>query len=217
MTDVRPPSTPSAHTAAAPPVSLADAMDDDDEGQEVELAEMMDYEEDQMHSGNADEVREDPEHNLMPPPGNMGPPPPRRIEIDWPSKMMGCQSNWFPETFNNNQGFFEKKNHLESPSPSLDMDYGPPGFFEKKNLLSPSASLEMDGSAIHTETTEGISCNESLGGASLVQVFSHDQENGGEEECKEPDSPAGGISQMSSWERSVRSKSPSTICSDHSV
>ena len=117
------------------------------------------------------------------------PPPPRRIEIDWPSKMLGCQSNWLPETFH------------------------APSFFSKTNPLSPSTSLDMDTSAAGIE---GISVTGSIGGASLCQVFSHDELDG----CVEPDSPLNeeqGLSQVPSWERSVRSKSPSTVCSEPSV
>jgi hypothetical protein len=64
----------------------------------------------------------------------------------------------------------------------------------------------MDVSAVGTE---GISCTDSIGGASLCQVFSHDQIADGEVE--EPLSPMDQpeLSQMPSWERSVRSKSPS--------
>jgi hypothetical protein len=179
--------------------SLADAMDDvddDEEGQEVQLVNdddvMMDFEHpDDLVPLDDDEIREVNDHRMPPPDSDaMPPPPPRRvIEIDWPSRMLGCQM--FPETFDT------------------------PSFFGKKNL-SPSASLEMDASAVGTE---GFSCAESVGGASLCQVFSHDQLEAGAAvgEAKEdvaPISPGGGLgqgvlTQVPSWERSVRSKSPS--------
>mmetsp|Transcript_30278 Transcript_30278/g.50034 ORF Transcript_30278/g.50034 Transcript_30278/m.50034 type:complete len:215 (-) Transcript_30278:52-696(-) len=174
-----------------PPRSLADEMEDE-EGQEVELMDMMDYDHpDELVDieDEIDEIRDD-EHRMPPPEANNMPPPPRRIEIDWPSKMAGCQSNWLPETFN------------------------PPSFFNQKaNPLSPSASLEMDESAVGTE---GISCTDSIGGGSLCQVFSHDQLAADE---VAPLSPLGQpeLSQMPSWERSLRSKSPSTICSEPSI
>jgi len=125
----------------------------------------------------------------MPPPDATGmPPPSRRIEIDWSSRMVGCQSNWLPESFN------------------------PPSFFvQKNNPLSPSASYEMDESAAGTE-------GGSVGGTSLCQVFAQDQIADG---STVPISSAPGVNQeltqIPSWERGVRSKSPSTIYSDSSV
>mmetsp|Transcript_26365 Transcript_26365/g.38945 ORF Transcript_26365/g.38945 Transcript_26365/m.38945 type:complete len:662 (-) Transcript_26365:79-2064(-) len=172
-----------------PHASLADAMEDED-GQEVELVEIMDCKEDGFEKSADHEDYDD--IRVPPPDGNTMPPPPRRIEIDWPSKMLGCQSNWLPETFN------------------------PPSFFtQKSNPLSPSTSMDMDESAVGTE---GISCAGSVGGASLCQVFSHEQMTDGDG----LPSPSHGLNhqvltQMPSWERSVRSKSPSTICSDSSV
>lgn len=172
-----------------PHVSLADAMEDE-EGQEVELVEIMDCKEDGFEKSAGHEDYDD--IRVPPPDGDTMPPPPRRIEIDWPSKMLGCQSNWLPETFN------------------------PPSFFnQKSNPLSPTTSMDMDESAVGTE---GISCAGSVGGASLCQVFSHDQITDGDG----LPSPSHGLNhqvltQMPSWERSVRSKSPSTICSDSSV
>eukprot|EP00546_Thalassionema_frauenfeldii_P008110 CAMPEP_0178910832 /NCGR_PEP_ID=MMETSP0786-20121207/9321_1 /TAXON_ID=186022 /ORGANISM="Thalassionema frauenfeldii, Strain CCMP 1798" /LENGTH=678 /DNA_ID=CAMNT_0020583137 /DNA_START=148 /DNA_END=2181 /DNA_ORIENTATION=- len=172
-----------------PHVSLADAMEDE-EGQEVELVEIMDCKEDGFEKSAEHEDYDD--IRVPPPDGNNMPPPPRRIEIDWPSKMTGCNSNWLPETFN------------------------PPSFFtQKSNPLSPSTSMDMDESAVGTE---GISCTGSVGGASLCQVFSHEQIADGEG----LPSPSNVINhqvltQMPSWERSVRSKSPSTVCSDSSV
>lgn len=199
--NAKPLSTPSSEMM--PPPSLADAMEDE-EGQEVELMDMMEYEDDDDDHHHPDELVDvhdiddddddirDDEHRMPPPESNNMPPPPRRIEIDWPSKMVGCQSNWLPETFNT------------------------PAFFNQKvNPLSPSASLEMDVSAVGTE---GISCTDSIGGASLCQVFSHDQLED-EAELADPLSPMDQpeLSHMPSWERSVRSKSPSTICSDPSI
>jgi hypothetical protein len=171
-----------------PPISLVDAMEDD-EGQEVELMDMMNFE-DSMALADADDGICDDEHRTPPPREiNNEVPQPRRIEIDWPSKMLGCQSNWLPETFN------------------------PPSFFSKSNPLSPSASLDMDTSAIGTE---GISVTGSIGGASLCHVFSHDNEdNAIQPPCLTDEIQV--LSQMPSWERSVRSKSPSTICSVPSI
>lgn len=183
------PSVPSTNDQVPPPVSLADAMEDE-EGQEVELVDMMNFDDADDLVSVEDDIRDD-EHRVPPPETDKSsmPPPPRRIEIDWPSKMLGCQSNWLPETFN------------------------APSFFGKNNPLSPSASLDMDTSAVGTE---GISTTGSIGGASLCQVFSQEQL----EDRVELDSPTTeqqGLSQMPSWERSVRSKSPSTICSEPSV
>jgi hypothetical protein len=171
-----------------PPISLVDAMEDD-EGQEVELMDMMDFEESMALADAKDEICDD-EHRT-PPPREISNeiPQARRIEIDWPSKMLGCQSNWLPETFN------------------------PPSFFTKTNPLSPSASLDMDTSAFGTE---GISVTGSIGGASLCHVFSHDNEdNAVQPPCLTDEIQV--LSQMPSWERSVRSKSPSTICSVPSI
>ena len=199
--------------------SLMDAdMADEEEGQEVELVEM---EEEADEVGDVGEetslsvgyvhtrddlmVTADDEPRMPPPPvrrdtSATSPRRGRRIEIDWPSKMVGCQSTWLPETFN------------------------PPSFFSHKaNPLSPSASLEMDGSAMGTEVG-------SIGGASLCQVFSHEQLPAGADTGVAGTGAGVGagatrgemvshpaISQMPSWERSFRSKSPSTVCSDPSI
>lgn len=182
-----PPEDASIYSHNPPPVSLADAMEDEG-GQEVELVDMMDFDEVNDMASVDDDIRDD--ERRMPPPDtddNM-PPPPRRIEIDWPSKMLGCQANWLPETFN------------------------PPSFFSKSNPLSPSASLDMDTSAIGIE---GISINGSIGGASLCQVFSHDPLD--DANLDSPTNEQQGLSHMPSWERSVRSKSPSTVCSEPSI
>jgi len=169
--------------------SLADAMEDEEQGQEVELVEMEECQrgpEKSTIEEEDDDIR-DEEHRIPPPAATGMQSPSRRIEIDWSTKMTGCQSNWLPETFN------------------------PPSFFvQKDNPLSPSPSYEMDESAGGTE-------GGSVGGSSLCQVFVQDQIADGN---NIPIFLAGGnqvISQMPSWERSVRSKSPSTICSDSSV
>lgn len=185
--DVRP-AAPFSHSQTPPPPSLADAMEDE-AGQEVELVDMMDFDDTDEIASVDDDIRDD--EPRMPPPEteNTMPPPPRRIEIDWPSKMLGCQSNWLPETFN------------------------PPSFFGKNNPLSPSASLDMDTSAVGTE---GISVTGSIGGASLCQVFSHEQLDDGAN-LESPTHEQQELSQMPSWERSVRSKSPSTVSSEPSI
>jgi hypothetical protein len=102
------PSAPSSNDQIPPPVSLADAMEDE-EGQEVELVDMMNFDDADDLVSVDDDIRDD-EHRVPPPETdkNSMPPPPRRIEIDWPSKMLGCQSNWLPETFNA-PSFFGKK------------------------------------------------------------------------------------------------------------
>ena len=178
---------PNSKSQIPPPVSLADAMEDEG-GQEIELVDMMDFDDAEDMGSMDDDIRDD-EHRMPPPKNDSMPPPPRRIEIDWPSKMLGCQSNWLPETFN------------------------PPTFFGKTNPLSPSASLDMDTSAVGTE---GISMNGSIGGASLCKVFSHEQLDVGVQ-AESPMNEDHGLSQMPSWERSVRSKSPSTVCSEGSI
>ena len=178
-----------------PPASLADAMEDE-EGQEIELVDMMDFEDpdpDELIALEDDDDIRDDEHRMPPPDADNMPPPPRRIQIDWPSKMIGCQSNWLPETFNAPSFFSSKNNH---------------------NPLSPSASLDMDTSAVGTE---GISMTGSIGGASLCQVFSHDELEDDDEVAPMSRVSQQSLSQMPSWDRSVRSKSPSTICSDPSI
>jgi len=194
------------------PVSLADAMEDDEEGQEVELADMMDYDEatpdDPVTSSviktegrtalaattsstTVSSQKRDPveDEARMPPPNS------RTVEIDWPTKMMGgCQTTWLPETFQHGSVFF-----------STPRNAAP-------RALSPSNSIEMDESAVGTE---GISYTGSVGGASLLQVFSHEEKSqrGGEIASFRGDRHQL-LTQMPSWERSFRSKSPSTICSD---
>jgi len=179
-----------------PRPSLADAIEDEEQGQEVGLVEMEDSDHVSQKAtiDEYDDIRD--EEHRMPPPNTTGmPPPSRRIEIDWPSKMVGCQSNWLPETFNP-PSFFAQKNSAISPS---------------NNALSPSASYEMDESAAGTE-------GGSVGGSSLCQVFAQDQIGDGNTlPVSSPSVAHQGLTQMPSWERSVRSKSPLSICSDSSV
>ena len=150
-------------------------------------------------------------------------PPPQKVEIDWPSKMIGCQVSLLPETFSQS-GFFTntpRNNHHRNLSPS--------------NSLEEMNAAMMDESSTAVSTTGRISYTGSVGGASLCQVFSQEDEKGGGiisgvgsftragstggpmgggESFRGGDSFRGGLSQMPSWERSFRSKSPSTICSD---
>jgi hypothetical protein len=154
-----------------------------EESQEVELLEMMDCDDD-------DRIMDIDEEERMPPPA-----PQRRIEIDWPSKMLGCQSQWLPDTFD------------------------PPSFFtprnEEVNSLAQSASLEMEHSAVGME---GFSTNGSLGGGSLCRVFTQDQIDA---YAERPISPVGSFNHhalgpIPSWERSFRSAS-STGSDDASI
>jgi len=177
--------------------SLADAIEDEEQGQEVGLVEMEDSEHVSQKSAideDYDDIR-DEEHRMPPPDASGMPPPSRRIEIDWSSKMVGCQSNWLPETFHP-PSFFTQKNNALSPS---------------NNALSPSASYEMDESAAGTE-------GGSVGGSSLCQVFAQDQIGDGiTVPVSSPQNAHQGLTQMPSWDRSMRSKSPLSICSDSSV
>ena len=157
-----------------------------EEGQEVELLEMMDC--DDEIAGPDDQMMDMDDEARTPPPA-----PPRRIEIDWPSKMMGCQTQWLPDTFD------------------------PPSFFSPRNdevnSLAQSASLEMEQSAVGTE---GFSTNGSIGGGSLCRVFTHDQIEA-DANAELPMSPVGSFNHhmlgpIPSWERSFRSSS--TVCSE---
>jgi hypothetical protein len=79
-----------------------------DEGQEVELVEMMSFEDPIIEE--EDDIRED-ETPSMPPPQN------RHVEIDWPSRVGSCHS-WLPEA----PSFFSAINDNPlSPSASADM------------------------------------------------------------------------------------------------
>ena len=141
-----------------------------DEGQEVELVEMMSFEDPIIEE--EDDIREDETHS-MPPPEN------RYVEIDWPSRVGGCHS-WLPEA----SSFFS-------------------GIHD--NPLSPSASADMDHSAVY-------SCAGSIGGASLCQVFAHDAIH---DSPGTPQLDHKSLNQIPSWERSFRSRSPSA-CSEMS-
>jgi hypothetical protein len=148
-----------------------------EESQEVELLEMMDCDDDDRIMDIDDEERTPP------------PAPQRHIQIDWPSKMLGCQSQWLPDTFD------------------------PPSIFthrnEEVNSLVHSASLEMEHSAIGME---GFSTNGSLGGGSLCRVFTQDQIDAYAAYAERPLSPVGSFNHhaldpIPSWERSFRSGS----------
>jgi hypothetical protein len=79
-----------------------------EEGQEVELVEMMSFDDPIIEED--DDIRED-ESKTMPPPQD------RRVEIDWPSRVGGCHT-WLPEA----PSFFSASDNPLSPSISMEMD-----------------------------------------------------------------------------------------------
>jgi hypothetical protein len=80
-----------------------------EEGQEVELVEMMSF--DYPIIEEDDDIRED-ESKTMPPPQD------RRVEIDWPSRVGSCHT-WLPEA----PSFFSTNDNPLSQAPSMDMDH----------------------------------------------------------------------------------------------
>jgi len=160
-----------------------------EESQEVELLEMMDCE-DEIVGPDEQMVEQDDEARTPPP------APPRRIEFDWPSKMLGCQSQWLPDTFDT-PSFFSTRN-------------------EEANSIVHSASLGTDHSAAGME---GLSANGSVGGGSLCRVFTQDQID---PDAERTISPVGSFNHqmlgpIPSWERSFRSASTVGTDDDDSV
>lgn len=117
------------------------------------------------------------------------PPPERRVEIDWPSRVGSCHNWIIPETLGAGAAslFGNSRGSLSAL---------------QNNGISPVNSLEMDGSTTGME--QG-----SVGGGSLCQVFDKDPNSlgGAEDALPSPLNPRV-ISQIPSWERSMRSKSP---------
>lgn len=179
-----------------PETSLADNLEPvEEEGQEVELVEMMEYEDQDMGGDNMgqQEGRHDAEaRRSMPPPAQK---PPANVEIDWTSKF-GCQSTWLPESFSN------------GPPASLF------GAKPDEPSLAQSGSLDMDASAMGTENYSVSS----IGGASLTHVFTNDSMD------RKPPSPIPQertfqpeLDQVPSWDRSFNSSTPLSVCSDSSI
>ena len=79
-----------------------------DEGQEVELVEMMSFEDPIIEE--EDDIREDESQSMQPPQD-------RRVEIDWPSRIGSC-GTWLPEA----SSFFSVQDNPLSPTASMEMD-----------------------------------------------------------------------------------------------
>jgi len=166
---------------------------EEEEGQEVELVEMMDYDEigePLMDLDDEDEDAKAKDEERMPA------PPKRTVEIDWSSKL-SCQSQWLPDTFSGNS-FFSPRSGGVAPS-----------------SIRASNSLEMED---NSNAPENFSHAGSVGGASLTKVFTDDSSKAGHGRvaavAPAPVEDHLDLTQMPSWERSFRSRSPSTIGSD---
>lgn len=131
-------------------------------------------------------------------PERMPPPMARRPWQDAASSLgfssIGSCHSWLPEQFNGAASCFSNS----------------------KGGVSPSASMDMEFSAVGGN--ENFSLGGSLGGNSLTRVFEH-------EVLEEPLSPGvispamnnRALSQMPSWERSLRSKSPHSLGSEDDI
>jgi hypothetical protein len=106
------------------------------------------------------------------------------------SSLGSCHS-WLPEQFGNAASYF-------GGSASMDMDY------------SAGAATEQ----FSTGGTEQFSTGGSVGGGSLTRVFEHEALPDDTPSAMTPNMSHRNLSQIPSWERSVRSRSPLSVGSD---
>mmetsp|Transcript_30207 Transcript_30207/g.54661 ORF Transcript_30207/g.54661 Transcript_30207/m.54661 type:complete len:662 (-) Transcript_30207:107-2092(-) len=178
-----------------------------DEGQEVELVEMMSFEDPIIEE--EDDIREDESQSMQPPQD-------RRVEIDWPSRIGSC-GTWLPEA----SSFFSVQDNPLSPAASMEMDQsaafscgGSIGGASLCQVFANDQQMISGGPAQHD--TRYLSQNPSWGhpsGNSIGQLPSWEASTN-----VTPQMDHKTLNQIPSWERSFRSKSPcnSTICSDMS-
>jgi len=135
-------------------------------GQEVELVESTDYQEKLPARDISMPTRDMLDDELrMPPPVRSSKP--RRIEIDWTSKL-GCQSSWLPDSFASPS--FCTTNTSSNNNTSLSI-----ASMDISAIESSTTGVISGISGIGTSGTEGMSCAGSVGGGSLCHVFSQDQ------------------------------------------
>jgi len=155
---------------------------DSDEGQEVELVEMMDYEHPDEVSGTEDDCMPIIEEEKR-----VAAPEERKVEADWSSRAGSCH-HWVPAALAT-ASLFDNKGVL-SPNESI---------------LSPSASLDMDTSS------SGANYPESFVDDSLSQVFCIRGTSNGTSSLPSPEMSHKMISQVPSWEKEIGlSKSPNS-------
>lgn len=215
--------------ASTDDMALANAPHQQDEGQEVELVEMMSFEDPIIEE--EDDIREEESQSMQPPQD-------RRVEIDWPSRIGSC-GTWLPEA----SSFFSSvQDNPLSPTASMDMDqsaaYSCAGSIGGGSLCQVFANDQIYNSAPpqidnnravpHTSswgqrsltdlpswdtTGNATPTNNNMDHRSLSQVPSWEPGTNGT-----PHMDHRTLNQIPSWERSFRSKSPSqsTICSEMS-
>jgi len=197
------------------PIACANGSNDDllaaaphqDEGQEVELVEMMSFEDPIIEE--EDDIREEESQTMQPPQD-------RRVEIDWPSRIGSC-GTWLPE----GSSFFSVQDNPLSPAASMDMDQSAAyscagsmaGSLGGASLCQVFNNDNMIGQGSNHGAPPQIDYKASWGQHSLGQVPSWEV---GTNATPQMDHKT--LNQIPSWERSFRSNSPSqsTICSNMS-
>lgn len=199
------------------PITCANGSGDDlalanapyqDEGQEVELVEMMSFEDPIIEE--EDDIREEESSQTMQPSQD------RRVEIDWPSRIGSC-GTWLPEA----SSFFSVQDNPLSPTASMDMDqsaaYSCGGSIGGASLCHVFANdQQMISGGGHQMDQRSLNQNPSWSQHSQHSLGQLPSWEAGTNFTPQMDPKT--LNQIPSWERSFRSKSPcnSTICSDMS-
>ena len=168
-----------------------------DEGQEVELVEMMSFEDPIIEE--EDDIREDESQTMQPPQD-------RRVEIDWPSRIGSCGS-WLPE----GSSFFNLQDNPLSPAASMEMDQSA-AYSCAGSIAGSIGGASLCQVFTNDHMTNGapqqiVNQNTSWSQHSIGQLPSWE---GG---MNTPQMDHKTLNQIPSWEKSFRSNSPSTVCS----